>query len=373
MSHFRRLSTSESAQLDSARGFSALVVAVAHTNQFIVAPVFSKWAPALGLLAQSAVMVFFVLSGFLIGKSISANEARNNGKFSALDYGVDRLVRIWPPLALSIGGLVALAWIAPFFFPSGTASFLQLDGQAPGRVGIEIDRNELLGALFCLNGYLTDTPRSNGPLWSLSIEVGYYVVAGVVAIPRAWWKLASVPVVAGLCWLAWNNDQFFYYAPVWCLGYGLSVLHDRGTSLPKSLLIWCAAISVACAAYAGHRSIVEPDARSAWHALVAFNLLIGLAFGCLLAMVLAGAVTLPATFKSAASYSYTLYVIHTPLLLFFFGVTQAFIGPSIWRAMLIAAGSIAAVVLAARWSAKFVESLPMQAIKKRRTPPVFGT
>lgn len=372
MSHFRRLSASESAQLDSARGFSALVVAVAHTNQFIVAPVFSNWAPALGLLAQSAVMVFFVMSGFLIGKSISANEARNNGRFSAVDYAIDRAVRIWPPLALSLGGLVVLAWIAPFFFPSGTASFLQLDGQAPGRVGIEIDRKEILGALFALNGYLTDTPRSNGPLWSLSIEVGYYVVAGVVAIPRAWWKLASLPVVAGLCWLAWDNDQFFYYAPVWCLGYGLSMLHNPGKVLPKSLLIWCTAISLACAAYAGHRSIVEADPRSAWHALVAFNLLIGLAFGALLAMVLTGALRFPTRFRSAAAYSYTIYVIHTPMLLFIFGVTQAFIGTSIWRAVLIAAASIGAVVVAARWGAKAVERLPMQAVKKRRAAPALG-
>lgn len=372
MSNFRRLSASESAQLDSARGFSALVVAVAHTNQFLVAPVFSKWAPALGLLAQSAVMVFFVLSGFLIGKSISANEARNNGRFSALDYAIDRAVRIWPPLALSIGGLVALAWIAPLFFPSGTASFLQLDGQTPGRVGIEIDRNELLGALFGLNGYLTDTPRSNGPLWSLSIEVGYYVVAGVVAIPRAWWKLASLPVVAGLCWLAWNNDQFFYYAPVWCLGYGLSMLHDRGKMLPRTLLIWCVAISLACAAYAGHRSIVEADARSAWHALVAFNLLIGLAFGSLLAMVLMGGMRFSMRFRSAASYSYTLYVIHTPLLLFIFGVTQVFIGQSIWRAVCVGVSAILTVVLAANWSAKLVEGLPMQAVKKRRAPAVLN-
>ena len=372
MSNPTRLFASESAQLDSARGFSALVVVVAHTNQFIVAPVFGKWTTALGLLAQSAVMVFFVLSGFLIGKSISGNVARHGGRFSALEYAIDRTLRIWPPLALAVAGLVALAWAAPWIFPSGTADFLQLEGQTPGRSGIEIDRKELLGALFALNGYLTDTPRSNGPLWSLSIEVGYYVAAAIIAIPRGWWKVLSIPAIAGLGWLAWNNDQFFYYAPVWWLGYGLSMLHDRGKSLPKAFLIACMAVSLMCAAYAGHLSIVDPVPRSAWHALVAFNLLIGTAFAALLGLILTGAVRIPAIFKGAAAYSYTLYVIHTPLLLFIFGVTQTFIGPSIWRAMFIAAGSVAAIVLAAHWSARFVENLPMQAVKKRRLSRVLG-
>jgi peptidoglycan/LPS O-acetylase OafA/YrhL len=366
MTNLRRLSAGESAQLDSVRGCSALVVAVAHANQLIVAPVFDKGAYGFGFLAQSAVMVFFVLSGFLIRKSISGNKMRNNGRFLVIEFAVDRVLRIRPPLAMSVGLLVILALAAPYAFPSGTSQFLQLEGQSPGRIGIEINYTELLGALFALNGYLTDTPRSNGPLWSLSIEVGYYLLAAVIATPSGYWKLLSTPVIAVLGWLAWNNDLFFFYAPVWWSGYGLALLHDHGKLLPRGFLIAVGSIALTLATYAGYLHVQDHTPRDSWYALVAFNLLIGAAFTTLLAQALAGTVRFPEVFKGAAPYSYTLYVVHVPLLLFIFRVSQEFISQSVPRALLIAACSSCTIVLFARYIARLVEIAPMRVALRRR-------
>ncbi|SFP32979.1 hypothetical protein SAMN05216601_10958 [Ectopseudomonas composti] len=86
-----------------------------------------------------------------------------------------------------------------------------------------------------------------------------------------------------------------------------------------------------------------------------FRLASGLWFACYLAMIMGGATRFPAWFHGQASYSYTLYVIHFPIMLFILGVSQLYIYGSLPRSLAISALTIALSIAAAKLIARFAE------------------
>lgn len=105
-------------------------------------------------LANEAVIVFFVLSGFLVGgKSI---DRLQHGIFDFKSYAIDRTVRIMLPL---IG---ALLFAIPVYTLNGTG----------------INWIDWFGNLFSLQGILV--PPVIEPLWSLSYEVWFYILIGAL-------------------------------------------------------------------------------------------------------------------------------------------------------------------------------------------------
>lgn len=122
-----RMTLNQSQQLDSIRALAAFVVLLGHTYQTLLLPTLNVWFTAIVLLSQFAVMAFFVLSGFLIGKSVCNNISKNS-HFDVGRYLLDRVLRLYPPLVAALILMVGLAWLASFLFPSGSNSFLQLEG-----------------------------------------------------------------------------------------------------------------------------------------------------------------------------------------------------------------------------------------------------
>ncbi len=109
------LSLDQSRQLDSIRGLSAIIVVLGHVYQAMIFPVLGGTMLPIGFFTQFAVMMFFSLSGFLVGISIFNNIKRNNGFFVG-QYFRDRLVRIYPPLFIATLIMILLWKVAPFFF-----------------------------------------------------------------------------------------------------------------------------------------------------------------------------------------------------------------------------------------------------------------
>ncbi len=107
-------------------------------------------------LGHEAVMVFFVLSGFLVGGK--AIERISAGSFKVRDYAIDRAVRIMLPL---ISSLLLYAVIAAF-------------------CGIYVPPLAWIGSLLSLQGVLT--PSAFETLWSLSYEVWFYILAGALGV-----------------------------------------------------------------------------------------------------------------------------------------------------------------------------------------------
>lgn len=108
-------------------------------------------------MGHEAVMVFFVLSGYLVFGSVLRRSSE--GRFKLSDYIVDRTTRIFLPL---IPACIFAAVVARVF-----------DGSPwePGQV---------LANMFGLNGIFAETMLMNTPLWTLAYEIWFYVVAGAL-------------------------------------------------------------------------------------------------------------------------------------------------------------------------------------------------
>lgn len=108
-------------------------------------------------LGHEAVIVFFVLSGFLVGGR--GLERIKNGTMNVGSYIIDRFSRITPPLLMAILFCGITSWIT-------------------GR--IEFSLPCAIGNLFCLQGICC--PNLVSPFWSLSYEVWFYVILGSLSI-----------------------------------------------------------------------------------------------------------------------------------------------------------------------------------------------
>ncbi|MBT3831393.1 MAG: acyltransferase [Gammaproteobacteria bacterium] len=103
------------------------------------------------------VLVFFVLSGFLVGGRVA--ERVSNHTFDIKRYAIDRITRIFTPF------IPALLWSALVAcIIGGSVSWL-----------------EFAGNLIGLQGVFVNAFAGNFPLWSLAYEIWFYVLAGAVA------------------------------------------------------------------------------------------------------------------------------------------------------------------------------------------------
>jgi peptidoglycan/LPS O-acetylase OafA/YrhL len=182
-----------SVYLDVVRFVAAFLVYVYHSNQRFLS---TELLPA-SHYGHSAVIVFFVLSGFVIAYVSATRE-------SSLDaYAASRISRVFsvtvPAILLTLG-LDALGRLAS---PEVYA-------------GYPFDQFLIrsLSSLFLLNElwFVSITSFSNVPFWSICFEWWYYVCFALVAFfPRRGWLGAGlVGLVAG--------PKFLLLAPLWAAG-----------------------------------------------------------------------------------------------------------------------------------------------------------
>ncbi len=154
--------------LDWIRFLCALVVVVIHIRSAVFVDYGALEASSKGLstlaffaatrFGHEAVMFFFVLSGFFVGGSLL--QKWNDGSLSVSDYAIDRLSRIYVPLV----PILLLISLKNIYYIN------------------EIDVIGFFGNLFSLQGVLVDIYGGNGPLWSLSYEVWFYIAAGSIYV-----------------------------------------------------------------------------------------------------------------------------------------------------------------------------------------------
>lgn len=335
---------------DSIRALAAATVVVSHAIQII-------WFPHIGLgnwthwtnsfLSDTAVIIFFVLSGYLISASIYANIIRH-GHFRALEYALSRAIRIYPPLlfAAVLSGVIFLGmWLGGW---PGIASKLAFAGDLyTARETISVSVDDLLNTITMRNGLLI----INGPLWSLYVEVKLYAVAGLVsfcafgAMPLLLRLIiAGIVVWLGEIWSLGIAAPHWVYCAWWAMGAGLFLagrLRDRalalaalGPLLAAGLVMWLSAT----------RIDVEGGR-------VLFVLLLSHA------MFFRWTWSEPVT-KSIAGFSYTLYLVHFPILIFAYAAFVRFTGPeapaTVWRFLVMGLG-MGASFLCAWWVAAVAE------------------
>lgn len=346
------------AKFDTLRGIAALTVLVSHVIELYWLRLLGPGSPLarVSLAAgRHAVLVFFLLSGYLITLSILEN-ARRNARFSPREYLASRIARIHPPL-LGALGIMAVVWL-----------IIHL-GDLPGRRPYGLP-----GDLFVMRSYYAIEPSRvltsvlmlggltgpNPPLWSLYFEFQLYVLALLVTLgltwhgrlPRtAWLSMAALGTVA----LVEHNPSFVFFAMVWLTGAaaalasasaGRAQVERRLRPLAVGVLAGVAIAGVQAPRILGAASNDMPSYLVQYAFCVLYVYL--MFFSSL-------PDTVPASLAGTGRYSYSLYVVHYPLLFLLLSLTQSWIQYSVVRTALVSAFALLAIVLIAQGFAAVLE------------------
>lgn len=329
--------------LDAARWIAATLVVVSHVRllfliykgsvQHLTAPLKALYAVA--NVGHEAVVVFFVISGFLVG-GMSIRKIQQ-GRFSLGDYTAARFSRIYVVLipALVAGGCldyIGLHWsnvsgVYTAISPLG-------DGSLNFKASIADNLNvpTFVGNVLMLETIVTERFGSNGPLWSLVYEWWYYVLFGAAAVAlTAQRPTARIGAAAlGLLGLFVLPPVIILWGVIWVLGAAAAMY--VASSLPKPP-IWLGIVAflIGAGVYRHMHSVELTMGEHSWHAFLS-DLSITIGF-CLLTMSCARAgKALPGAgfHKWAADFSYSTYLVHFPFVLCvgtlaatFFGVPLA--------------------------------------------------
>lgn len=301
--------------LDMLRGACAMLVLVSHLRTMLIVPYAQaeRHGPAelllftLGGLGHESVIVFFALSGFLVGGSTLA--AIRAGRFSLLDYGAARLSRLWTVLvpALALTALLDLLGAAltrqDGAYPGAFAQMLFTGDAAAGPISHSLAT--FLGNLLFLQTIATPIFGSDDPLWSLANEAWYYLIFPLLALAclRRGRVASAAGAVGGLLALAFLPADVALLGLPWLAG-AIAADHPARWSPARAL--------------AGAAATLVMIAVSHHERMLAGDILLGCAVAFLL-RDLAALRPVGGLYARAAAglsnISYTLYAVHFPLLL----------------------------------------------------------
>ena len=326
--------------IDCARWIAALTVALHHAHGAFVSqadimtaphwpPAYVWWFLTAYPFAHGAVVVFFVLSGFLVGGAVI--ERSGSQKTWMRNYLIDRTSRIYVVLVPTIILVFVLDTLGRHLF-AGLGVYEQPFYSDYFRLPL------LLATLASLQGIWFPTYGTDIALWSLGMEYWYYIVFALLMLPRsrgyaAGWRWTGLALGAALCvFLSMPGSYFLFGGCIWVLG-ALVRVAPRPLLRSKwmALVLWLAAVTAIRLLTRG--AIVEDHPRKelfdAVNAILFANILLTLRFDDG-----EGFAWCRAKFHARLSdFSYTLYAIHMPILVFLWGFSAWLFG-SQWRLQL---------------------------------------
>jgi peptidoglycan/LPS O-acetylase OafA/YrhL len=186
--------------LDGIRAVSILMVLYGHLTGTRGFPnrMDSDWGNVLGDVAHLGVLVFFVISGFLI-TSLLMSEREKTGTISLGKFYLRRVLRIFPAFYALILALGVASWLG----------WIDLSGQ------------DFAYALTYTVNYYPNHPWQIGHLWSLSIEEQFYLLwpaTLLVLRRRRALIVAMLAILAGPAVRAAIREWMFHVDPSTPLG-----------------------------------------------------------------------------------------------------------------------------------------------------------
>jgi len=352
-----------SSRLDIIRGYAAFFVLLAHTNGWFIMPLTGFGSPShivLSSLAHFSVLIFFVLSGFVITNSL----LRNKQQYTFINpwaYLKARALRVLPPFFFALLLSLAVGLIIIVFDLHGSKTFRTPHDLYVARESVEFNTTDILATAFLSNGIIKDTTAisTDGPLWSLSIEVWLYGIALVAAIAtekRFKSPILLALVIGLLIWQFPRANSLTIYACYWALGSAVRIImnYPERMKLFKAILFLIFSLGAIIAAVFPQKVFPFLWVGAA-AAPVNLSILILLIF---LFSKYKGAT--PRVFARTGSVlarcSYTLYLIHFPLLLFFFSFFHVvFLDFSTWNKVLFLLILDTAIIAIAYYCASMLE------------------
>jgi peptidoglycan/LPS O-acetylase OafA/YrhL len=337
------LNPNTSIYLDAVRFLAAMVVFASHANYQRFTGGVPLFEPLAGL-GNDAVMVFFVLSGYVIAHVADTRESRLG------EYAASRLARLY--------SVVVPALLLTFVLDTLGA---QLDPSLYTGRWYEMDEplwRFAAGLTFTNELWFSYTrPFSNGPFWSIGYEFWYYVLfAAAHYLPPGKRGVA----VAAICLVV--GPKILLLLPVWWMGvwaYRLSQRRRPGLAASMALFF------VPLLAYAVFRhadgpgilldaaySVLGEDVtreQLSWSRHFLGDYVIG-ALVAMHFLGLAGLAPHLADMQAAAAqgirylagFTFSLYLLHYPLVQFF-SASVPVLGLEEHRALWVVGATLAAV------------------------------
>jgi peptidoglycan/LPS O-acetylase OafA/YrhL len=201
------------------RGLAALQVAAAHLRAEVYPGLRTIEEPSLAYLgfafltgfAHQAVVVFFLISGWLVGGSL----LNRLGQPRALaNYAIDRLTRLWTVLIPTLATILVIG--------------LLIGSALPGPIDVsasnEFSAASFAGNLLGLQTVAVPNYGGNYALWSLAYETWYYIQFPLLALVLlGHGRLRRLACAAALLLLAATLPEMItLYFLVWLLGAAFS-------------------------------------------------------------------------------------------------------------------------------------------------------
>jgi peptidoglycan/LPS O-acetylase OafA/YrhL len=293
------------------RGLAALQVAAAHLRsemfpglrELADPPLYYQILAFATAFSHQAVVVFFLISGWLVGGSL-LNKLDQPGAMTA--YAIDRATRLWTVLVPALCLMLAVGAV------TGTVSLAQADFSAAN----DYSATTFIGNLLGLQTVLVPTFADNYALWSLSNETWYYLqfpLLLIVFTGRTRVRQLVAATVLALTAVGLPASMTVYFA-LWLLGALFArVRIDCTTAVRTALLLAAAAALVFLRATEGNDDL-NPG-------LFVKHLMYSLPLLAFLASMQRPLTASPGwmrmlvpTAHLLSEFSFTLYVIHVPLI-----------------------------------------------------------
>ena len=306
--------------LDLIRGISAILVVMEHLSSRLFVgygdvrnpTLYVKFLYLLNELGGPAVIIFFVLSGLFISRSVL--KAVYENKWSWHKYLINRLARLCVVLIPAL--------ILTFVLDIIAVTYFGYEGYANAYTNLQ----DFIGNLFFLQNVFVGVYGSNAPLWSLNYEFWYYMLFPLLLLlifNKQSKVFKIVYILIAILIISTIGVRMNSYFIIWLIG--TSVLFLPGVKLSKkgfipllALLFLLVSMPIRPLVMTG-RLFTETWTED----LFAVDLLIGLVFGLFIYTLLhflsdrmrnlelkwLGKIS-----KLIAGFSFSLYLIHYPII-----------------------------------------------------------
>lgn len=325
-----RLSGRTTRLLDASRALAALAVVLQHARTALLVDAVSVSRPGAFTKAlywctgfgHQAVVVFFVLSGALVGGSVM--RSASVGAWSWHAYLIRRLSRLYIVLIPALALVLLWDGLGMAVFPvhalyRDVMSAVTIDGHTL----IVHNRSALavLGNVTFVMKIYVPVLGSGEALWSLGNEFWYYIlfpcaVLAVISRRSSWRSLAYIVLVLGIALFVGRN--IVEWMSVWLLGAVAVQAPRLRISPPRTSRLVAAALVIFFVATALERTLLNVVSLRG-------DLVVGTSFALLLYCAFcrdSAGVTRAVhqrwsgIWKAFAGFSYTLYLFHQPPLAF---------------------------------------------------------
>jgi peptidoglycan/LPS O-acetylase OafA/YrhL len=356
--HLRSPHGAASVHFDALRGVAAVGVCLSHLRDIF----FRDYSQlehhssllALGHLATGLghqwVIIFFVLSGNLVGGSVL--RAHATGRWAWSGYLFNRLTRLYIVLipALVLGGVLDTAGLHLFgaagIYGGGAGSHT-----ITFAVKDRLNLTTLIGNYAFLQTIFVPTLGSNGPLWSLTNEFWYYIAFPALVLcflPKATLGRRIFHLLLLVAVLVLVKWQIALLGLVWLMGMAI---HYLPRIPPQRLIVRRLMIWFALAAFAATLAWCKRSESTFG------DYFLGAVVTLLIYILLSCSHTPALNFYRRAAErlshsSYTLYLVHVPLLIFIAALLESRFRLKRWdpdtHHLLFAAGIFVVVMLYAQ-------------------------